>query len=520
MSDKDGKNFPYALLRAEFLAFLALLALAIGASAWYPRLCLAWGREAMRRGQEERAIRLLASSDLEEARELLLTVRTERAERLIAEGAFEEAQELLADLSVVDPADERVAACIYGRAMAQVEREEPEQALELFSTILGYRDAAEQRRRCEKELARKAFLAGDRETALFYVRLNPQDEQMRAIATAVRRQDALDLLSSDPEAGLAVLRQMWLEGADVEADLLAALRRCYPNLFLDKDDDFLRQQLRQMDEAALAERSRRLERVSSLPRGVVALGNEHSVLLKRDGTVLCCGDNSFGQCAVENWTDVTAVAAGAYHTLGLRSDGTVLCTGDDRYGQCRVGEIRDAVEIAAHGFDTVVRCQDGSIRSFGAHDYNALAADWKRIGSLALGGYALIGLSEEGAALSTEPTFLTEAFRSLIVIDAAGTYAAGVTDAGRVVTSSLWQPEWEGVLDVSAASGGIMGLLEDGTVRFFLREDRDYGPILSRTDVVAIAFSGRHAAALLQDGTLLLCGDDSAGQCSLSGTSR
>ena len=65
-----------------------------------------------------------------------------------------------------------------------------------------------------------------------------------------------------------------------------------------------------------------------------------------------------------------------------------------------------------------------------------------------------------------------------------------------------------------------MGLTEDHTVRFWLREPGDYEAITVRSDAVAIAFSGRHAAALLEDGTLLVCGENDLGQCGLSGAHR
>ena len=192
MNKTDETSFPYALLRALFLGFLALLILTFGVIAWYPRLCLGWGRAAMERGREDRAIRLLECSDTEEAQSLLTTLQTARAERWIAEGDYEGAQELLSELSITDPADERVAACLYGRALAAMDGEDHGAALDLLSAIPGYRDAAEQGRRCEKALARQAFEDGDRDTALLYVLKNPQDEDMRQIAVAIRLQAGIE----------------------------------------------------------------------------------------------------------------------------------------------------------------------------------------------------------------------------------------------------------------------------------------------------------------------------------------
>jgi hypothetical protein len=51
---------------------------------------------------------------------------------------------------------------------------------------------------------------------------------------------------------------------------------------------------------------------------MVAAGGYHRVGLKDDGTVVAVGDNTYGQCNVGNWTDITKVAAGGYHTVGLK----------------------------------------------------------------------------------------------------------------------------------------------------------------------------------------------------------
>ena len=520
MSRKKQTGFPYRLLRVQLLIFVLLLIPAFVVAIRYPAVCLSLGRSAMARGDEARAVRLLQRSDTEEARLLLRDLKERQADELMQNGAYEQAQALLAELSVTDPSDERVAACIYGRASEKMDAADHSGARELFASIPTYRDAADRKRQCEHELAFAAFREGNTDAALTYARMDPQNSDMKALQTTIRLQEAKTLLASDdPEAGLRLLLQMWQDGADVEADLLAAQRQCHPDLYADRDDAYVLEHLRKMDESRLEQRSERLVLMQSLPMNAIAVGNEHTVLLKEDGTVLACGDNRFGQCDVGGWTDVIAVAAGAYHTLGLRSDGTVLATGDNRFGQCDTSEIRGAVEIDAHGGDSAVRCSDGSIICFGAHTYPA-AADWPETVALALGGYALLGLDGDGTAYAMVPAFLTDAFRALIALDAASTYAVGITEDGCVVTSALSAPDWQDVIAVSASSAGIAGLSADHTVHFWLRNPGDYELLTTRSDVVAVAFSGRHAAALLEDGTLLVCGDNSAGQCDLSGTRR
>ena len=521
MHDTDNTTFPHALIQKQAALFLVLLAVVLFCIARYPAWALALGRRAAERGHEDRAIRILEKVDTEEAQALLRSVQEQKTEKLIEEGVFEEALSLLSELSITDPADERVAACLYGQGCGKLSGGEYGVARELFLPIRGYRDAGDLQRRCEMALAFAAFEAGDSEAALAYARMNPQEEQMQSLETAVYLQRAQELLrSEDPEQGLALLYRLWQDGRDVEGELLAAQRSCHPDLYTDRSDEYILQQLRTMGAEEMEAHNRRLERAMSLPRNVIALGNEHTVLLKEDGTVTAAGDNSFGQCSVSDWTDVIAVAAGAYHTVGLKADGTLLAAGDDRYGQCDVDTIRGAVAVDAHGFDTAVLCDDGTIRCLGYHDYGLSAMDWKDVRGLSLGGYALLALTEGGIALSTEPSLLTDNFRDLIALDAAGTYTAGVTEGGEVVTTLPQPPDWEDVVAISASANGIMGLLTDGTVRFWLLQPGDYGTVTAQQGIVAIAFSGRHAAALREDGTLIVCGDDRSGQCDLSGIHR
>ena len=64
-----------------------------------------------------------------------------------------------------------------------------------------------------------------------------------------------------------------------------------------------------------------LEQVVSRPeaQGQVCAGRLHTVALKTDGTVLAAGDNQFGQCDVDGWTDMVTIAAGKYHKIGRAS---------------------------------------------------------------------------------------------------------------------------------------------------------------------------------------------------------
>lgn len=62
----------------------------------------------------------------------------------------------------------------------------------------------------------------------------------------------------------------------------------------------------------------------------IDMGEQHTVGLKKDGTVMAVGANTgfyAGQINVSRWKDIVGIAAGNTYTLGLRSDGTVVGTG-------------------------------------------------------------------------------------------------------------------------------------------------------------------------------------------------
>ena len=65
--------------------------------------------------------------------------------------------------------------------------------------------------------------------------------------------------------------------------------------------------------------------------------------------MVAVGWNDDGQCKVQDWRDIVAVAAGYRHTVGVKSDGTVVAVSRNKGGQCDVQDWRDIVAVAAHG---------------------------------------------------------------------------------------------------------------------------------------------------------------------------
>jgi len=97
-------------------------------------------------------------------------------------------------------------------------------------------------------------------------------------------------------------------------------------------------------------------------------GDGHTVGLRKDGRVFAVGDNKFGQCNVENWENIVAIAAGDWHTVGLTGDGKVVAVGTNSLGDhtaCEVDDWEGIVAIAAGTGITLGLKEDGTVLATG-----------------------------------------------------------------------------------------------------------------------------------------------------------
>ena len=108
----------------------------------------------------------------------------------------------------------------------------------------------------------------------------------------------------------------------------------------------------------------------------VAAGEEHSLALLANGTVLAWGDNHEGQLGdgttktsavpvpVKGLSGVTAIAAGSLFSLALLNNGTVMAWGDNREGQLGDGTLRNStVPVPVQGLSGVTAIAAGALHS-------------------------------------------------------------------------------------------------------------------------------------------------------------
>lgn len=111
--------------------------------------------------------------------------------------------------------------------------------------------------------------------------------------------------------------------------------------------------------------------------GPIAAGEEHTVVVKPDGTVWAWGRNDRGQLGdgstkdgarparVEGLGGVQAVAAGATHTLALARDGSVWAFGAGHEKRPAKTTLTDIVAIAGGGGHSLALKKDGTVWAWG-----------------------------------------------------------------------------------------------------------------------------------------------------------
>jgi alpha-tubulin suppressor-like RCC1 family protein len=146
--------------------------------------------------------------------------------------------------------------------------------------------------------------------------------------------------------------------------------------------------------------------VASAGTGVkaVAAGSRHTAILKNDGALWTAGNNHFGQLGLNSdqdqdvftqvsaaGSDNKAVAAGNNHTVVLKNDGSLWAAGGNYSGQLGLGDFEGRLsfvragldksggsplsgirEIAANGDNTLIMKDDGSLWAAGDNVFGQL----------------------------------------------------------------------------------------------------------------------------------------------------
>jgi len=210
----------------------------------------------------------------------------------------------------------------------------------------------------------------------------------------------------------------------------------------------------------------------------VAAGYEHSVALKRDGTVVSWGKTPPTPAGLNN---VVAIAAGRYGTLALKRDGTLVAWGSANFGQLDVpAGLSGVVGMAMGDTHSVAVKQDGTVVVWGRSLNPKLNAP--------------AGLSD------------------VVAVSASMSYNLGLKRDGTVVAWGMSGGNWlnvpaglNNVVAVVASQSGALALKGDGTVVAW-GGSASTNPPAGLTDIIAIDADQYQAVALKRDGTIVKWG--------------
>ena len=221
----------------------------------------------------------------------------------------------------------------------------------------------------------------------------------------------------------------------------------------------------------------------------VSAGYNYTISLKANGTVVATGYNEYGQCDVLDWVDIVSVSAGHNHTIGLKADGTVVATGNNASRQCNVSNWKDIVAVSAGHNHTIGLNADGTVVATGYNDYGQCdVLGWTDIVSVSAGNDCTIGLKTDGTVV-----------------------AVGYNEYGQCDVL-----DWVDIVAVSAGHNHTIGLKADGTVVAAGRNHFGQCNVSDWVDIVAVSAGHNHTIGLKADGTLVATGSDRNRQCDVS----
>lgn len=255
--------------------------------------------------------------------------------------------------------------------------------------------------------------------------------------------------------------------------------------------------------------------------------NNHTVALKADGTVMATGYNAYGECDVSDWKDVVDVSAGYNYTISLKANGTVVAVGYNEYGQCDVLDWVDIVSVSAGHNQTIGLKADGTVVATGNNaSRQCNVSNWKDIVAVSAGHNHTIGLKADGTVVATGYNEYGQCdvlgWTDIVSVSAGNDCTIGLKTDGTVVAVGYNEYgqcdvlDWVDIVAVSAGHNHTIGLKADGTVVAAGRNHFGQCNVSDWVDIVAVSAGHNHTIGLKADGTLVATGSDRNRQCDVS----
>lgn len=269
------------------------------------------------------------------------------------------------------------------------------------------------------------------------------------------------------------------------------------------------------------------ENLPSIETSVIA-GDNFTVGLKNDGTVIAIGDKDFSE--LKEWRNIKEIAVYNELIVGLRQDGTVVASkpykGEDIYTW------KNIVQVATNGYFVAGLKSDGTVvMTKGGVPWNNI----KKIdGVFIYKCNGFIGTKDDKTLLICDCTngiegtaeFFSQ-FTEIEKIVSSYDMIVGLKSDGTVIAyHHMWKnvdvAPWTDIKDVGIDDkGNIFGVKSDGSVVvscFYLGSFKESDiDVTSWNDIVAISAGKNHVVAMREDGKIFAAGDNTYGQCDVSG---
>lgn len=219
---------------------------------------------------------------------------------------------------------------------------------------------------------------------------------------------------------------------------------------------------------------------------------------------------------------IVQCSAAQRYFLQLSSKGTVTAQGEDTYGQCQVQQLRDITFVLAAPQASYAIDKSGAVHQRGV-SISPEVATWTDMVSLACDAYQLVGLTKQGTvrvagiALKRALVETVNAWKDKVAIAAAGDciLALGkdrrVSFAGSEDDSRKQVTLWQDVVAIAVDGVYAVGLTAAGRILLagHCASVLDMGrkEALNWRNVVAIACTRSGIGALCSDGSLKLAGN-------------
>ena len=262
-------------------------------------------------------------------------------------------------------------------------------------------------------------------------------------------------------------------------------------------------------------------------RETIAADSLHTVGVKKDGTVLAIGKNDYGQCDVNDWTDIIAVSIGGSYTVGLKLDGTVVATGFNSQKQCDINNWSNIVAISTGYYHTVGLKSDGTVVVAGANfDGQCDVDDWTDIVAISAGKNHTVGLKSNGTVVVAGNTDISmgdiEGWTDIVAISAGDKHIVGLKSNGTVEAVGNNDDKqgnvdtWQDIVNVYANSNCTIGLKRDGTLEWVGNSPYSLLESNQLKEIVGFSLGEYHTVSFKSDGTLVATGSNYYGQCEVS----